>query len=269
MVRPSPARRACIRSSRDDSWHSMYLTISFPSTAALCSPTFGVLVDSLSPRVRASTATAAFGSRSTSGTMPTAWNPSVSAKTNVPPAGLGRNAGNVRDLERLRSVVVNLADSTPARTEPFRQPPAGHDGPTPRGSVAALGGDEFNRRRPLPGRPDAHPPAPEGALAARPIRLHIANQRRAEHPEALVKPSGGRAQHHEAPRVGGDAGRVLGDGGGGLAARKLDEPFTERADLAACAAGGRHLRIAETDDEFLALLSLDLVAADDGDRHPR
>ena len=174
----------------------------------------------------------------------------------------------LRDFERLRPVVVDLADSAPAGPEPFRQPPAGRDGAAPRGSVAALGRDELHRRRPFSRRPDAHPPTPERALAARPLVLHVADQRGAEYPEALAQPGVARAQHDEAFRVGGDAGRVLGDPGYGLSTRKLDKPFAERADLPARAAGRRRiLRLAEPDDELLALLPLDLVAADDGHDH--
>ena len=174
----------------------------------------------------------------------------------------------LRDFERLRPVVVDLADSAPASPEPFRQPPAGRDGAAPRRSVAALRGDELHRRRPFSRRPDTHPPAAERALAARPLVLHVADQRGAEYPEALAQPGVGRAQHDEAPRVGGDAGRVLGHSGRGLSTRKLDQPFAERADLPARAAGRRRiLRLAEPDDELLALLPLDLVATDDGHDH--
>ena len=173
----------------------------------------------------------------------------------------------LHDFEGFRLVVVDLTDSARAGPEPFRQPPAGRDGTAPRRSVAALRRDELDSRRPFSRRPDAQPPAPERALSARPIVLHVANQRRAEYSEALAQPRVGRPQHDKAPRVGRNAGRVLRDSGCGLSTRKLDEPFAERTDLPARAAGRRLLRLAEPDNEFLALLPLDFVAADDGHDH--
>ena len=73
-------------------------------------PTVGtVSAVSLSPNARARIATAAFGSLSSSGTMPTAWKPSVSAKTNeLPrskPGQKRREHRAIQDLELVSNVL--------------------------------------------------------------------------------------------------------------------------------------------------------------------
>ena len=172
-------------------------------------------------------------------------------------------------IEVLAALVVYLRDPAVSPGEPCGDFAAGGDGPFPVRPGAG------QRNEPgcggaLPRTPHRDRPAPDPAITVRPpVSFNLGDQGGAKHPKAPAPPLlDRRAQRDVTPgTAAGRQRRTRCDLGRGVATAQAGQPLAERSLHFADAAMLRLKRVAEADDELLALLRFDPLRSFADHRH--